>query len=60
MTLNQAYKHFNVRTPTELGAAIGYTAMTIYAWKNAGAIPKRAQLVIEAITGGKLKAEKKK
>ena len=56
MTLNQAYKHFNVRTPTELGAAIGYTAMTVYTWQKAGAIPPRAQLVIEAITGGKLKA----
>ena len=59
MTLEQAYKYFGVDTPTELGARIGYTSQAIYTWRNNNVIPHRAQLIIESISGGKLKADKK-
>jgi hypothetical protein len=59
MNLLQAYKYFEVDTPTELGARIGYTSQAVYTWRNNGVIPARAQIIIEAISGGKLKADKK-
>jgi len=54
MTYKQVLKHY--RTVKNLAAAIGITHQAIYAWK--GSIPATSQALIEANTGGKLKASK--
>ena len=37
---------------------IGYSTMTLYKWRDRGAIPLRAQTYIAHVTNGKLKADK--
>jgi len=57
MTFKDILKHFG--TVDRASMSLHYTRMAIYNWQKRG-IPYRTQIVIQAVTGGKLKAEKKK
>lgn len=56
MTRDQIVKHFGGVQKAADG--LGVSRQTIYLWD--GGIPHRSQQLIEALTGGKLKADKKK
>ena len=56
MDINQAIKYFGGLTKT--AAALSVTEMTIRNWIKAGSIPTMAQLAIEALTKGAIKADK--
>lgn len=54
MTEAQVFKHYGgVRETAE---ALKITTQAVYAWK--GKVPRRAQQLIEADTGGMLKADR--
>lgn len=58
MTVEQLFKYYRTDSPTAVAFSIGYSSANVYAWKKSGKIPYRAQQLIEAMTGGKLKADR--
>lgn len=58
MTPKQIISHY--KTPTAFQKATGYTMQSLRNWKKANAVPRRAQIVIESISCGALKANAKR
>jgi hypothetical protein len=58
MTPKQLLTHYKNK-PRDAAFHIGYSAAAIYNWVERQEIPYRAQLAIQAATGGKLKAVRK-
>jgi len=59
MTPEQVIKHYD--NNLQFAAYnLGFTDAAIRKWKINGVIPHRTQRLIESITGGKLKADKRK
>lgn len=56
MTLEQVLDHFEIK-PGALAKKLGVTSGAVSQWKAAG-IPQGRQWQIEAMTGGKLKADR--
>jgi transposase-like protein len=56
MTYTQLIKHFGSHAIA--ARKLGYSVMTLYKWRNHGAIPIRAQAYIAYATADKLKADK--
>jgi uncharacterized protein YjcR len=56
MTFNEAYEHYG-KSYTKLAASLGVTENTIRNWKRDDKIPHMAQLAIQTLTDGKLKAD---
>lgn len=60
MTYLQLLRYFDETRPTGIASHIGYTSQAVNGWKLQNRIPHCAQVVIENITGGKLKATKRR
>jgi len=58
MTPQQVLKHYDSST-TFAGYNLGYSEAAVKKWLAEDRIPHRTQVLIESITGGKLKADKK-
>jgi hypothetical protein len=56
MTLKQLLDYYDGNR-LAIALAIGYTEPAIRHWENKGAIPYKAQRIIEAVTNGKLVAK---
>lgn len=56
MTLEQVLEHFGIRSG-DLAKKLGVTAGAVSQWKATG-VPQGRQWQIEAMTGGKLKADR--
>ena len=59
MTPDQVIKHYDGNLQFT-AYNLGFTDAAIRKWKVNGVIPHRTQLLIESLTGGKLKADKAK
>jgi hypothetical protein len=59
MTLKQLMDHYGGNR-LAIALAIGYTEPAIRHWEKSGAIPYKAQRILEAATGGKLVARRNK
>lgn len=57
MTPEQVVKHFDNSTAFA-AYNLDYSEAAVKKWIERGSVPKRAQDLIEALTGGKLKATK--
>ena len=57
MTPKQLIKKYE--TPLNAAHALGYTVQAVQVWIKKNRIPPRAQVLIEAMTGGDLKAVRK-
>lgn len=55
MTYDQVIAYY--KTPQSAAQRLGFTTQAIYLWSKKG-VPKKSQRLIEAITRGRLKAEK--
>lgn len=58
MTYDQVLKHYDGNLQFT-AYNLGFTDSALRKWKAKGLIPIRTQVLIEGITGGKLKAAKK-
>ena len=58
MTPEQVVKHYDGSIPFT-AYNLKYSEASIRGWVKAGVVPQKAQRLIEAVTGGKLKADKK-
>jgi hypothetical protein len=59
MTPEQIIKHFDGSIPFA-AYNLGFTDAAVRKWVKNGAVPEKTQRLVEAVTGGKLKAGKKK
>lgn len=59
MTPEQVVKHFD-NSISFAAYNLGFTDAAVRKWINNGRIPNRTQTLIQAMTGGKLKADKGK
>jgi len=55
MRIEKALSHF--KTQALLANALGVSQPAVSAWRKRGSIPELQQLRLEALTGGKLKAD---
>lgn len=55
MTLEEVVKYY--RTNGAIACALGVTRQAINRWRRQGKVPIFSQIMLEKITGGKLKAD---
>lgn len=59
MTYRQLMRYYKETRPTGIASHIGYTSQAVNGWKLKNRIPHCAQVAIENMAGGKLKASKR-